>query len=99
MQTVILQYISKSSLPMFSSRSFLVSDVIFRSLTHFEFTFCIWCEEMSNLFLLYVVIWCCLWYSYFQPRLPPQRPLGLSLGLGNILEFEAIETRILTNSL
>ena len=30
---------SESVLPMFSSRSFIVSDLMFRSLIHFEFTF------------------------------------------------------------
>ena len=32
-------------------------------------------RKYSNLILLYVVIQCFLQYSYFQPRLPPQRPL------------------------
>ena len=30
---------SKSTLPMFSSKSFIVSGLIFRSLMHFEFIF------------------------------------------------------------
>ena len=30
---------SESVLPMFSSRSFIVSDITFRSLIHFEFIF------------------------------------------------------------
>ena len=36
---VFLQFMSKSVLPMFSSRSFIVSGLTFRSLIHFEFIF------------------------------------------------------------
>ena len=32
--------------PMFSSKSFMVSDLAFRSLNHFGFYFCILCEGM-----------------------------------------------------
>ena len=32
--------------PMFSSKSFMVSDLAFRSLNHFGFDFCILCEGM-----------------------------------------------------
>ena len=34
---ILLWFISKSILPMFSSRSFIVSSLMFRSLNHFEF--------------------------------------------------------------
>ena len=37
---------SKSIIRLFSSRSFTVSDLTFRTLSHFEFIFVIWCEEM-----------------------------------------------------
>ena len=37
---------SKSIMRLFSSRSFTVSDLTFRTLSHFEFIFVIWCEEM-----------------------------------------------------
>ena len=33
---------SESVLPMFSSRSFIVSDIMFRSLIHFELIFVYW---------------------------------------------------------
>ena len=36
---ILLRFMSKSVLPMFSSRSFIVSGLTFRSLTHFEFFF------------------------------------------------------------
>ena len=36
---VLLQSVSKSILPMFSSRSFIVSGLTFRCLIHFEFIF------------------------------------------------------------
>ena len=36
---IFLQFMSKNVLPRFSSRSFMVSSLTFRSLTHFEFIF------------------------------------------------------------
>ena len=36
---ILLQFMSKNVLPVFSSRSFKVSGLTFRSLIHFEFTF------------------------------------------------------------
>ena len=36
---ILLQFVSKSVLPMFSSESFIVSGLTFRSLIHFEFIF------------------------------------------------------------
>ena len=36
---ILLQFMSKSVLPMFSSRSFVVSSLTFRSLIHFESSF------------------------------------------------------------
>ena len=41
---VLLQFLSKNFLPMFSSRSFMVSCLTFRSWIHFEF--CIWYSRM-----------------------------------------------------
>ena len=38
-QKVLLQFISKTVLPVFSSRSFIVSALTFMSLIHFEFVF------------------------------------------------------------
>ena len=41
---ILLQFISKSVLPMFSSKSFIVSGLTFRSLIHpFCVYCCIWC--------------------------------------------------------
>ena len=39
---------SLTVLPMFSSKSFIVSGLIFRSLIHFEFLvdLCVWCYEV-----------------------------------------------------
>ena len=45
---VLLQIVSKSILPMFSSRSFIVSILTFRSLIHFEFIFVYGVRECSN---------------------------------------------------
>ena len=46
---------SESVLPMFSSRSFIVSGLIFRSLTHFEFIFVYVVRRCSSFILLQVV--------------------------------------------
>ena len=42
-------------LPMFSSKSFIVSDLTFRSLIHFEFIFVYDIRKCSSFILLYVV--------------------------------------------
>ena len=46
---------SESVLPMFSSRSFIVSGHMFRSLTHFEFIFVYGVRKCSSFILLQVV--------------------------------------------
>ena len=46
---------SESVLPMFSSRSFIVSDLTFRSLIHFEFIFVYGVRKCSSFILLPVV--------------------------------------------
>ena len=46
---------SESVLPMFSSRSFIVSGLTFRSLIHFEFIFVYDVRKCSSFFLLQVV--------------------------------------------
>ena len=46
---------SESVLPMFSSRSFIVSDLTFRSLIHFEFIFVWGVRKCSSFILLQVV--------------------------------------------
>ena len=45
---------SESVLPMFSSRSFIVSGVTFRSLIHFEFIFVYGVRKCSSFILLQV---------------------------------------------
>ena len=47
---------SKSVLPMFSSRSFIVSSLTFKSLIHFEFIFVYGVRECSNFILLHVAV-------------------------------------------
>ena len=47
---------SESVLPMFSSRSFIVSGLTFRSLIHFEFIFVYVVKDHSNFLLLNVVV-------------------------------------------
>ena len=45
-----------SVLLMFSPKSFIVSGLAFRSLTHFEFIFVYGVRECSNVILLHVVV-------------------------------------------
>ena len=47
---------SSSVLPMFSSKSFIVSGLTFRSLIHFEFIFVHGVRKCSNLILLHVAV-------------------------------------------
>ena len=46
----------QSVLPLFSSKSFIVSGFTFRSLTHFEFIFVYGVRESSNFLLLHVAV-------------------------------------------
>ena len=45
---------SSSVLPVFSSKSFIVSGLIFRSLIHFEFIFVYGVRKCSNLIFFYM---------------------------------------------
>ena len=47
---------SLSALPMFSSKSFIVSGLIFRSLIYFEFIFVYDVRKCSNFILLHVAV-------------------------------------------
>ena len=47
---------SSSVLPMFSSKSLIVSGLIFRSLIHFEFVFVNGVRKCSNFILLHVKV-------------------------------------------
>ena len=47
---------SKCVVPMFSSKSFMVSGLIFRYLIHFEFTFMYGVKKFSNFFILPVAV-------------------------------------------
>ena len=53
---ILLQFMSKSVLPMFSSKSFMVSGLIFRSLIHFEFIFVYGVRKCPNFLLLHVAV-------------------------------------------
>ena len=52
---ILLWFTSESVLPMFSSRSFIVSGLTFRSLIHFEFIFVYGVRKCSSFILLQVV--------------------------------------------
>jgi len=45
-QRILLWFMSESVLPMFSSRSLVVSGLTFRSLIHFEFSLCMMLESV-----------------------------------------------------
>ena len=53
---ILLWFMSWSVLPMFSSKSFIVSGLTFRSLTYFEFTFVYGVRECANFILLHVAV-------------------------------------------
>ena len=53
---ILLWFMSKSVLPMFSSKSFIVSGLTFRSLIHFEFIFVYGVRECSDFILLHVAV-------------------------------------------
>ena len=48
---------SESVLPLFSSNSFIIFNITFRSLIHFEFIFVYGVGECSNFILLHVTVW------------------------------------------
>ena len=53
---ILLWFMSKSVFPMFSSKSFIVSGLIFRSLIHLESVFVYGVRWCSNFILLYVAV-------------------------------------------
>ena len=54
LKNILLEFISKSVLPMFSSKNFIVSGLTFRSLIHFEFIFVYGIKECSNFIFCHV---------------------------------------------
>ena len=56
LKKILLQFMSESVLPMFSSMSFIVSDLTFRSLIYFEFIFVYGVRVCSNFILLHVAV-------------------------------------------
>ena len=55
-ERILLWFMSRSLLPMFSSKSFIVSGLTFKSLIHFEFIFVYGVRKCSNFILLYVAV-------------------------------------------
>ena len=53
---MLLSFMSESVQPMFSSKTFTVSSLTFRSLIHFEFNFVYGVRECSNFILLHVAV-------------------------------------------
>ena len=57
----LIQFMLKTIFRIFSSRSFMMSRLIFKTFSHFSVDFCVWCEEIFSLHwfacaLLYVSI-------------------------------------------
>jgi len=52
-EEIFLQFMSETVLPMFSSKSFILPGLTFRSLIHFEFIFMCGIRECSSFILLY----------------------------------------------
>ena len=82
---------SNSVLPMFSSRSFMVLIIIFRSLIHFEFIFVYGVSEYPNFIFLHVAeqfpqhhlvkrLFSIVYYYLLCPRLIYQMHVDLFLG-------------------
>ena len=53
---ILLSFMSENGLPMFSSKSFIVSNLKFKSLIHFEFIFVYGVKECSNFIFLPVTV-------------------------------------------
>ena len=51
MKNILLQFTSKSVLPMFSSKSFIISKLTFRSLINFKF---ILCMVLKNVLITFI---------------------------------------------
>ena len=79
----------KNVLPMFSSKSFIVSGLSFRSLIHYEFIFVFGVRECSNFILLHEAVQfpqhdllkrLSFFHCIFLSPLSKIRCVGLSLG-------------------
>ena len=55
-KSILLRFMSESVLPMFSTKSFIMSDFTFRSLIHFEFIFVLGVRKCSDFMLLHIVV-------------------------------------------
>ena len=53
---ILLQFVSRNALPMFSSKSFIVSGLTLRILIHLEFIFIYGVRECSTFILLHAVV-------------------------------------------
>ena len=62
---ILLSFMSKSVLPMFSSKSFTVSGLTFRSLIHFEFVFVYGVRKCSSFFLFLSFFFFYKWLTSF----------------------------------
>ena len=74
---MLLLFISESVMLMFSSKSFIISGLIFRSLIHFEFIFVYGVRKYPNFILLHVAVW------FFQPHLLKILPFLNCMSLPN----------------
>ena len=56
LKKILMWFMSKNVLPMFSCKSFIASDLTFRSLTYFGFIFVYGVRECFNFILLHVTV-------------------------------------------
>ena len=55
-EKILLSFMTESVWPMFSSKSFIVSELVSRCLTHFEFIFVYGVSQCSNFIPLHVAV-------------------------------------------
>ena len=56
LKKILLQFVPKSVLPMFFSKSFITSGLTFKSLIHFEFIFVYGVRECFHFILLHIAV-------------------------------------------
>ena len=56
LKKILMWFMSKNVLPMFSCKSFIASDLSFRPLTYFRFIFVYGVRKCSNFILLHVIV-------------------------------------------
>ena len=77
---ILLQFMSESVLHMFSSKSFIISSLTFRSSIHFELIFSYGVSECSKFILLHVAVQ----KTHFEIRVLVSKPSSLPSSCVNL---------------